>query len=363
MRATERLQWELWTGWRVACCRCTIGHREGQHPAEGTAAQARLALARNARLREPSAAQNVTVNPICTQCGAVNGAEANVCLRCKARLTGRPEARRVAGGIPEATAGNLAIAQDWRGEVSHRVEAYRTRRRQFAADPAQPGFSFAEDAAAPSGPPTDGVAAQEPVLQSWHYRPRRLERFEIDVAQPAFDFPGEQHCPAGALAKPQTLLLVASLGDRRHAGQLDTAILLFTFGGFLTLFAALGGHFDFSKMGLVVTAATFGLFYTQYFTLFTFFGGATPGMMLRRLRVVTFDGAVPTAQQMLWRSFGYVVSAGTMMLGFVWALWDDDHLCWHDRISQTYLTIAVAGSTELQDAPRKVPNSQRGVER
>jgi hypothetical protein len=26
------------------------------------------------------------------------------------------------------------------------------------------------------------------------------------------------------------------------------------------------------------------------------------------------------------------------MLGFLWALWDEDHLCWQDRISRTYLT-------------------------
>jgi hypothetical protein len=24
-------------------------------------------------------------------------------------------------------------------------------------------------------------------------------------------------------------------------------------------------------------------------------------------------------------------------LGFAWSLFDDDHLSWHDRISQTYL--------------------------
>jgi hypothetical protein len=27
-----------------------------------------------------------------------------------------------------------------------------------------------------------------------------------------------------------------------------------------------------------------------------------------------------------------------LMFGFLAALWDDDTLCWHDRISQTHLT-------------------------
>ncbi len=106
----------------------------------------------------------------------------------------------------------------------------------------------------------------------------------------------------------------------------------------LALFWTLGGQIGFNKLDGVVTAATLVLFYAQYFALFTVFGGSTPGMMIRGLRVVSFDGSVPTSRQMVWRSFGYMVSAGTCFLGFLWALWDEDHLCWQDRISQTYLT-------------------------
>jgi uncharacterized RDD family membrane protein YckC len=89
---------------------------------------------------------------------------------------------------------------------------------------------------------------------------------------------------------------------------------------------------------LTVVGATFALFYAQYFALFTVFGGSTPGMMLRGLRVRGFDGAMPTSRQMVWRSVGYLISAATCFLGFVWALWDDDQLTWQDRISQTYVT-------------------------
>ncbi len=76
-------------------------------------------------------------------------------------------------------------------------------------------------------------------------------------------------------------------------------------------------------------------------------------MMLRGLRVVSFDGGIPTSRQMAWRSFGYLISAGTCFLGFVWALWDEDHLCWQDRISQTYLTAELKRRhlTEAQHQP------------
>jgi uncharacterized RDD family membrane protein YckC len=131
---------------------------------------------------------------------------------------------------------------------------------------------------------------------------------------------------------------VASLPERRRAAIVDVGLLIFSYGGMLALFTVLGGHIAFDKLDLAVVGATFGLFYAQYFALFTIFGGSTPGMMLRGLRVITFDGGIPASRQMAWRSFGYLISAGTCFLGFAWALWDDDQLCWQDRISQTYLT-------------------------
>jgi uncharacterized RDD family membrane protein YckC len=151
------------------------------------------------------------------------------------------------------------------------------------------------------------------------------------VNAPAFTRPAAE-------AAPDALFPVASLTERRRAALLDIALLLFSYGGMLALFIALGGRLGFNKVDVVVTVATLALFYAQYFALFTVFGGSTPGMMLRKLRVVSFDGSIPTSRQMVWRSFGYLISAGVCFLGFLWALWDEDHLCWQDRISQTYLT-------------------------
>jgi len=46
---------------------------------------------------------------------------------------------------------------------------------------------------------------------------------------------------------------------------------------------------------------------------------------------------------LIWRSIGYQISGGTAFLGYLWALWDEDKLTWHDRISQTYITPAESG--------------------
>jgi hypothetical protein len=37
------------------------------------------------------------------------------------------------------------------------------------------------------------------------------------------------------------------------------------------------------------------------------------------------------------RAVGYLLSAGTCFLGFLWVFWDEDGLTWHDRMSNTYL--------------------------
>jgi uncharacterized RDD family membrane protein YckC len=54
--------------------------------------------------------------------------------------------------------------------------------------------------------------------------------------------------------------------------------------------------------------------------------------------VVSFSGENPTAKQYFQRALGYMLSAGTLFLGFLWAIWDEDALTWHDRFSRTYLT-------------------------
>ncbi len=77
---------------------------------------------------------------------------------------------------------------------------------------------------------------------------------------------------------------------------------------------------------------------TVYALAVTIFGGTTPGMMMRGLQVVNFSGEPPTPRQMLLRSAGYLLSAGTVFLGFLWAMWDEDELTWHDRLSRTYLS-------------------------
>ncbi len=145
------------------------------------------------------------------------------------------------------------------------------------------------------------------------------------------------------MARPDiSLIPVADLSDRLRAGLWDAGFLALAYVFFLGLFISLGGRLSLARTDLLISALTFVLLYAQYFTLFSLLGPATPGMHLCGLTVVSFDGASPSASSLLWRSFGYLLSGGTLFLGFLWTLWDEDSLAWPDRISQTYVASATS---------------------
>jgi uncharacterized RDD family membrane protein YckC len=63
---------------------------------------------------------------------------------------------------------------------------------------------------------------------------------------------------------------------------------------------------------------------------------STPGMRYAGIRLSTFDDEMPTRAQLRRRLCALLLSLLPMGLGLVWAIFDEDHLSWHDRISRTY---------------------------
>jgi len=241
----------------------------------------------------------------------------------------------------------------WKGELAQRLDAYRTRRRKLAPNAAQARFPF-DDSSCKTPVPSSVVVAEPPASLEEDFsftiaigRPskkRVLEesRMEIDVSLPpdSETFPQTTQLAEEARKSLPGIHPVASIDERRLAALIDLCCLLFAYGGFLMLFGSLGGQFTLSKLSAAVYTTTFAIVYVQYFALFTIFGGTTPGMMMRGLQVVSFSGEPPMPQQMFLRSAGYILSAGTFFLGFLWAMWDEDELTWHDRLSRTHLSAA-----------------------
>jgi len=249
-----------------------------------------------------------------------------------------------------STQGNLALrtsaGEEWRGELNQRLQAYRARRRKAFPNEAQTELPF--DSRQPEA--SVAVQTEEPqrAVDDFAFTiaigrpPQNVEpedaRLLIDVSLPPLSEEQEE-APEAPEESPSELYPVATLRERRLAALIDAACLAFAYGGFLALFGSLGGEFTLSKLSAVVCFSTFAFVYVQYFGLFTIFGGTTPGMMVRGLQVASFTGDSPTAQQLFLRTAGYVISASTFFLGFFWALWDEDAMTWHDRLSKTYLGV------------------------
>jgi len=88
-------------------------------------------------------------------------------------------------------------------------------------------------------------------------------------------------------------------------------------------------------LALVVAA---GLLWSVYQYLFVVYAGQTLGMMAAKIRLRTFKGRAPNLRQRRHRVLGFYLSTLSLGMGLMWMFVDVDALCWHDRLSQTYLS-------------------------
>lgn len=288
----------------------------------------------------------------CSQCGTILRSELDACEFCDPSDSG-DNTRTFESRTP--VQGNLALREfprdEWRGQLSERVHAYRVRKRKQTHGDDQPELPFQgapetpaqvtlqlEEEAAPASRQIDDFSFTMAIGRSPEDEDSDDSRLIIDLTAPV----GTER-KASSLEEDFPALRpffpTASLSERRSAALVDAGCLLFAYGALLALFGSLGGQFTLSKISAAVSVAAFVFVYLQYFVLFTIFGGTTPGMMVRGLHIVNYAGDVPTPRQLMLRAAGYMLSAGTLFLGFFWALWDEDTLTWHDRISGTYLSL------------------------
>lgn len=132
-------------------------------------------------------------------------------------------------------------------------------------------------------------------------------------------------------------LQVAPATLRVHAAALDLGFV--GLGLALAGIAAMlsGGLPAPSKASVAIFALASGVMLWLYFFLALYFGRSTLGMRAQNLGVCSFDGEPPRRAVLAWRATATLLSMASLALGFLWAFVDDDHLCWHDRMTRTYL--------------------------
>jgi uncharacterized RDD family membrane protein YckC len=132
----------------------------------------------------------------------------------------------------------------------------------------------------------------------------------------------------------------ASAWDRFLAAIVDFLIIVFVVAICLIPVIAMSRHMDWplhpsprSLLSCLIVTIVFALGYCFFFVSVS---SKTLGMQWRHLTLLNFTGQPPTLKEAALRTLGYLVSAGSLMLGFLWLLFDVDALAWHDRISRTY---------------------------
>jgi uncharacterized RDD family membrane protein YckC len=131
-------------------------------------------------------------------------------------------------------------------------------------------------------------------------------------------------------------LHVASFEDRFTAGLVDCGLVASAFLLFVVVFAFSTTHFPAGRIAVAGAAIILLAMALLYQYLFFTLTDATPGMSYARIALCTFADENPTRAAMRGRIAALLLSALPLGLGFLWAIFDEDSLGWHDRITRTY---------------------------
>ncbi|MGB7555164.1 MAG: RDD family protein, partial [Candidatus Korobacteraceae bacterium] len=174
--------------------------------------------------------------------------------------------------------------------------------------------------------------------------PEELEAFPTTPFLDGLQFgPGTQPVAATHADSVELPFRAAARAHRFYAALLDGGIVVAASG----IFAAVGFKMlpglTLTKPLLWTAAALPALLWAVYQYLLLVYGGATAGMRIAKIRLSTFKGEAPRRRERRQRVLALYFSMASFVMGLLWAFVDVDALCWHDRISRTYLTNRVAG--------------------
>ncbi len=235
--------------------------------------------------------------------------------------------------------------------------------------------SRADDAGVPIYP--NLIQFPRPMIATRRLRPRRAEGpladappqsqlsiFEVDPgsisteAAPSFDEPAapvwmreeessrafepqpqerslEETVPRGT----QTSIKLAPLNRRLMALVVDASLILAIFLLLAFLSAPRAGHLPGLRAAEIATAFAVLAISAAYLGLFLVFARATPGMRYAGIALSDFEGKYPDRAQCYRRLAALLLSVLSLGLGLAWALFDDDRLMGHDRLSKSYMRM------------------------
>lgn len=196
-------------------------------------------------------------------------------------------------------------------------------------------IEFPRFAWGPPPPPPDQLA--EPVGGD---RPRILEVPEVAPPPPALGgitIEAVEHPQAEKRPGIDIPLQSAPLGLRFVAALVDGLIIAAASALFGYIFWKVTAIRPPLVQILGLAAGISYLFWAAYQYLMIVYAASTPGLRVAGLELARFDGTSTSRSLRRWRVLAGCLSAVSAGMGYAWVFLDEDALCWHDRITHTYL--------------------------
>jgi hypothetical protein len=195
-------------------------------------------------------------------------------------------------------------------------------------------IEFPRFAWGPPPPPSDQLA--EPVSG----RPRILEVPEVAPPPPALGGITIEAAEKEEAAKRPGIdipLQSAPLGLRLVAALVDGLIIAMASALFVFIFWKVAAVRPPLVQELGLAAGIPCLFWAAYQYLLIVYAASTPGLRISGLELTRFDGTSTSRSVRRWRALAGCLSGLSLGMGYAWVFLDEDALCWHDRITHTYL--------------------------
>jgi uncharacterized RDD family membrane protein YckC len=187
---------------------------------------------------------------------------------------------------------------------------------------------------------TPPLPAPNQLAEPVFFGPRILEVPELVPPAPALGGITIHPPPPPALEKRPGIdipLQAAPFERRVLSAALDAALIALHCALFAFIFWKLTALRPPRLQIVGVLGGLAAVLWAVYQYLLLVYAGTTPGLHLAKLQIVRFDGSPAPRKLRRWRVLASFLSALSLGMGYAWVFLDEDSLCWHDRITHTYL--------------------------
>jgi len=287
----------------------------------------------------------------CRYCQSANADDDHRCRRCGRRLRMGPVLTGASAAAPVLHYEAAPIRQ-YEAPPILRPEPVETARRAEPHRPPEPSAprrpityqpSLFTSREMPMVVPFETIApgSARPASRKAQTQPARPRRRKPIPGQQAIDFTHEYSQSARPSKADGVIYCDAPVAIPTHramAAALDASIILIALAAFGVVFRLAGGVFLLNAKTIPMFAGVAMGVVVFYRLLWCLANGDTAGQRWTRLRLVNFDGKVPTRSQRLCRTASGFLSLMAGGIGLLWGLVDEETLTWHDHISKTFPT-------------------------